>query len=210
MFFIIYIAVIAFALYLIFHDRGEGEGKSRRAAARIDYRPEQPGPVPQTPVSPTPKPLEPAPPIRPVAARPTVSPRNVAERALSWSYLDSIEFDERLIAQTMRADIAGMRHYCSFADVGPVNGYVQPEPGNPHDPRAQVVIRADGKKLGYIPRYALDEYENFSGGFLVCPFSGRVTVDNKGYMRADILVVRPTDRNSVKERLADFINQDNK
>ena len=210
MFYIIYIAVIVFALYVIFNDRHEDGGKPRRSSERLDYHPEQPGPIPQEPVSPTPKPLEPAPPVKAVAARPaapTVSKRNVSERALSWSYLYSLEFDERLVSQTMRTDITGMRYYCSFADVGLVNGFVQPEPSNPHDPRAQVVIRADGKKLGYIPRYALDEYVNFSGGFLVCPFAGRVTVDNKGNMRADILVARPTSREFVKEKLSDFLER---
>jgi hypothetical protein len=101
-FYVIFIAALAFALYVILHDRGEGDGKSRRSQRRIDYRPEQPGPVPQTPkpqtpVSPAPKPLEPAPVIKPVAPRPAVPPvhnRNVAERPLSWTYLSTLDYDE--------------------------------------------------------------------------------------------------------------------
>ena len=209
MFYIIFFAVIAFALYVIFHDNGEGEKTSRKTSTRPTYHPEQQGSVPQTPVSPTPKPLEPAPVIKPVAARPavsTVSNRVVSERPLSWTYLYSLKFDDSLAEETMRTEITGMRYYCSFADVGLVNGIVQPEPENPHDPRAQMVIRADGKKLGYIPRYALDEYWSVTGGHLVCPFAGRITVDSKGYMRADIAVALPANRGFVKEKLSDFIS----
>ncbi len=210
MFYIIFFAVILFALYLIFHDNHPGEVKSRRTPGRIDYRPEQPGPVPQTPVSPTPKPLEPAPAIKPVSARPaapTVQHRVVTERPLSWTYLDTLYYDDSFAGVVMRTEVAGMRYYCSFADVGLVNGVVQPEPENQNDPRAQVVLRADGKKLGYIPRYALDEYWNFSGGETPCPFAGRVTVDKKGYMRADILVAWPESRDFVKDSLSAFVEQ---
>ena len=208
MFYIIFTAVILFALYLIFHDNQEGEGGKSKKVSRTPYRPEQNGGVPLTSVSPTPKPLEGAPVNRPVAARPAVSAvrsRVVSERPLSWSYLYSLTYDEGLSGETMRTEIAGMRYYCAFADEGLVNGIVQPEPENPHDPRAQVVIRADGKKLGYIPRYALEEYENFNADNLVCPFAGRVTVDNKGYLRADILVALPESREFVKDALSAFV-----
>lgn len=206
-FYIIFIAVIVFALYLIFHDNREGEGSKRKTPSRTTYRPEQHGSVPLTPVSPTPKPLEPAPVVKPVAARPaapTAPSRFVSERPLSWTYLYSLQYDESLPSRTMRTEIAGMRYYCAFADIGLVNGIVRPEPGNPHDPRARLVLRADGKKLGYIPRFALDEYENFNDGDLVCPFAGRIRVDSKGYMRADILVALPQSRETVKEELSSF------
>ena len=108
--------------------------------------------------------------------------------------------------KTMETEIAGLRYYCSLVDIGPISGVVRAEPDNAHDPRAQVVIRADGKKLGYIPRYALDEYWNFTGGHLVCPFAGRVNVDSKGYMRADISVALPSTRDFVKEKLSDFVS----
>ena len=210
MFYVIFFAVIAFALYVILHDRGEGEGKSRRTTPRrIDYRPEQPGPVPQTPVSPVPKPLEAAPAIKPVAARPaapTAPNRNVAERPLSWSYLNTLDYDEEIDGDTMETEITGMRYYCSFADIGPVNGIVRPEPGNPQDPRAQVVIRADGKKLGYIPRTALDDYEDFNGDNLVCPFAGRIKITRQGYIWAEILVALPESLEFVKAELTEYVN----
>ncbi len=37
MFYVIYIAVIVFALYLIFHDRPEGEGQRRKPQARVSW-----------------------------------------------------------------------------------------------------------------------------------------------------------------------------
>ena len=84
-----------------------------------------------------------------------------------------------------------MRYYCSLADVGLVNGTVSPEPNNPHDPRAQVVIRADGKKLGYIPRTALDEFEAFNPKNLPCPFTGRITVDTSNHLYGTLHITQP-------------------
>ena len=216
MFYVIYIAVIVFALYLIFHDRpkGEPEGPKRPGRPSTLYRPENPGPVPQTPVSPTPKPLEPAPRVvKPAAARtamPTVpvapaAASSAPERKLSWTYLYDLEYDEDVIGDTLETEITGMRYYCSLADLGPVNGVVQPEPENPHDPHAQVVIRADGKKLGYIPKNALPEYEDFNPDDLVCPFAGHVKVTRQGYMWADILVALPESRDFVKEELTAYL-----
>jgi hypothetical protein len=105
----------------------------------------------------------------------------------------------------METEVTGMRYYCSLAAVGLMNGTVRPEPENPHDPRAQVVIRADGKKLGYIPRTALPGYEEFNQRNLVCPFAGRVSVDRQGYMKADILVALPVNRDWVKKQLSDYM-----
>lgn len=105
----------------------------------------------------------------------------------------------------METEITGMRYYCTMADVGLVNGTVRPEPGNPHDVRAQVVIRADGKKLGYIPRRDLDEYEDFNDDDLVCPFAGEVKVDPNGYMHANILVALPESLKFVKEELTEYL-----
>ena len=107
----------------------------------------------------------------------------------------------------METEVTGMRYYCSLADVGPVNGIVRPEPGNVHDRRAQVVIRADGKKLGYLPRYALDEYENFNVDNLECPFAGTVNVDKNGYMLAFILIALPVSPDFVKQELIGYVGE---
>ena len=194
MFYIIYIAVIVFALYLIFHDRPEGERKRRREPER----PQRPS-MPYLPESPMPKPLEPARPIEP---------------ALSWGYLDALAYDEGCSwgvgpdMDTMRTEITGMRYHCSLADVGPVNGFVKPEPENEHDPNAQVVVRADGKVLGYIPRTALPDYGDFNRRGLTCPFAGYVKVSRQGYLWADILVALPTGRSFVESALTAYLEEE--
>jgi hypothetical protein len=210
MFYVIYFAVIAFALYLIFHDR------PKEPTRREPQRPQAPQ-VPQVPQTPArPKPAEPevrpeAMPrprvVEPVAARPAVATVDpfAAKRELSWTYLDALEMDEELDGDSLETEITGMRYYCTLADLGPVNGYVKPEPENPHDPEAQVVIRADGKKLGYIPREALEEYGEFNPEGLVCPFAGVVKVTRQGYLWADILVALPAGREFVEEELTDYL-----
>ena len=187
MFFIIYFAVIVFALYLIFHDRPKVPER------REPQRPQAPQ-VPQTPVRPQ------APAVPEV-----VMPKPEVRRSLSWTYLDALEMDEELDGDSLETEVTGMRYYCTLADLGPVNGYVKPEPENPHDPEAQVVIRADGKKLGYIPREALEEYGEFNPEGLVCPFAGYVKVTRQGYLWADILVALPAGREFVEEELTDYL-----
>lgn len=193
MFYVIYIFVIAFALYLIFHDRfgEEGQRKSLSSGPSAHTIP----PEPQTPIPPTPERPDPQP----------VSPAPKPERELSWSYLYKLEYDEALVGDVMETEVTGMRHYCTLADLGPVNGIIQPEPENPHDPQAQVVIRSDGKKLGYIARNALPEYQNFNPTNAVCPFAGRVKVTRQGYLWAEILVALPMDRDFVKEELTSYL-----
>ena len=131
-----------------------------------------------------------------------------AKQELSWSYLYKLEYDESLVGDVMETEVTGMRHYCSLADLGPVNGIIQPEPENPHDSTAQVVIRADGKKLGYIARNTLPEYQNFNPTNAVCPFAGYVKVTRQGYIWADILVAIPTDRDYVKDELTAFLDSE--
>ncbi len=41
----------------------------------------------------------------------------------------------------------------------------KPDPDNPNDSRAQQVVRADGKVIGYIASDALEEYEDLTGWF---------------------------------------------
>ena len=125
MFYVIYIFVIAFALYLIFHDRfgEEGQRKSLSSGpsahtippepqARVPLSPERPE---QQPVKPAPRPVREAPKpgkpntvptnpapriVPPAPARPAVPTYVVqepGERELSWSYLYKLEYDEALV-----------------------------------------------------------------------------------------------------------------
>ena len=91
----------------------------------------------------------------------------------------------------METEIAGLRYYCSLVDIGPISGAVRAEPDNAHDPRAQVVVRADGKQLGYIPRAALDEFEAFNPKNLPCPFTGRITVDTSNHLYGTLHITQP-------------------
>ena len=93
--------------------------------------------------------------------------------------------------KTMETEIAGLRYYCSLVDIGPISGVVRAEPDNAHDPRAQAVVRADGKLLGYIPRAALDEFEAFNPKNLPCPFTGRITVDTSNHLYGTLHITQP-------------------
>ena len=201
--YLVILLLLAVALVIFLHndhDRSYDKKKSQ-----VSLPPEQPTVRPKVEPKPEPRP-EPkkAPKVEP-EPRPKPEPKVEPRRTLTWTYLAAVEYDEDLPEMTMETEVTGMRYYCSLADVGPVNGIVRPEPDNPHDARAQVVIRADGKKLGYIPRYALDEYENFNEYGHVCPFAGTVTVDNNGYMLAFILVALPVSPTFVKEELTGYV-----
>ena len=250
MFYVIYFAVIAFALYFIFHDRFGEEGQRKRMSSDQPanaYHPEPQARVPQTPESPEPQTINPAPrtinpaprtvnpaprtvnpapkpqkpntvPVNPAPrivppaparpAAPTYGVTKPEERELSWSYLYKLEYDEALAGDVMETEVTGMRHYCTLADLGPVNGIIQPEPENPQDPKAQAVIRSDGKKLGYIARNNLPQYEFFNPTNAVCPFAGHVKVTRQGYIWADILVALPLDRDFVKDELSAYLDAD--
>ena len=119
-----------------------------------------------------------------------------------------LEYDDSLIGDTMETEIVGMNYYITEADVGPVNGIVKAEPNNPHDHRAQLVLRADGKKLGYIPRRDLDDYEDFNEDGNICPFAGEIRMDSNGFFHADIMVALPESRDFVKEELSDYMEDD--
>ena len=90
-----------------------------------------------------------------------------------------------------RESSAGLRYYCSLVDIGPIRGEVRAEPDNAHDPRAQAVVRADGKLLGYIPRASLDEFEAFNPKNLPCPFTGRITVDTSNHLYGTLHITQP-------------------
>ena len=195
---VVFLVIIGLVI-LLSNDHDRSYDKKER---RMTLPPEVPKPKPQ----PQPKP-EPAPKPQPQPQpKPKEPPKEEPQRTLTWTYLYGLDYDGSLPEETMETEVTGMRYYCSLADVGPVNGIIRPEPDNPHDPRAQVVIRADGKQLGYIPRYALDEYENFNDHNVVCPFAGTVSVDNKGYMMAFILVTLPVSREFVKEELTGYMD----
>lgn len=191
------IICILFVLFRDDHDRSYDNRDIKSRPSTI-LPPEQPAAPRDKTTVPTPvRQMNPVKPVKKVHVEP--------ERELSWTYLYSLEFDDGIVGDIMETEISGMNYYCTPGDAGPVNGIVRPEPDNPHDPRAQVVIRSDGKKLGYIPRYALDEYEVFNSFNLVCPFAGRVVLGRRGWIHADIMVALPESRDFVKEKLSEYM-----
>ena len=123
------------------------------------------------------------------------------QREVDLSFLDRLDYNEALEENTDTFDIAGLRYHCSEQDCGVIVGYVKPEPSNPHDPRAQAVIRSDGKLLGYIPRTQLDWYEDFNEDNLECPFVGEIQTDGRGSLVAEIKVIMPVSRSYVEEEI---------
>lgn len=134
-----------------------------------------------------------------------VEPDDEAE-APDLSFLDTLVYDEELEENTETFDIAGLRYNCTIQDCGPIAGIVKPEPSNPHDPRAQAVIRSDGKLLGYIPRTQLDWYEGFNEEGIVCPFVGEIELDRaSASLTAEIKVILPVSREYVEDEILEGV-----
>lgn len=197
MFYIILAAVVLFLLVVIFRDDNDGHynkrGETRRPAILPPEQPKKPKPAQQAP-----RPKQPA----SLKSEAQTAPK----RLLTWTFLYNLKYNGTIVGNTMETEITGLQYYCSHSDLGPVNGTIWHEPNNPKDPRARVVIRDDGKKLGYLPRYALNEYEAFNDKNLVCPFAGRIRVDQRGFLRADIRVALPESREFVKEKLSEYLD----
>ena len=211
MFYIILAAVVLFLLVVIFRDDNDGHynkrGETRRPAILPPEQPKKPKPAQQAtrPAQQKPRPAPQAPrPKQPVSLKSEA--QSAPKRLLTWTFLYNLKYNGTIVGDTMETEITGLQSYCSPSDLGPVNGTIWHEPNNPKDPRARVVIRDDGKKLGYLPRYALNEYEAFNDKNLVCPFAGRIRVDQRGFLRADIRVALPESREFVKEKLSEYLD----
>lgn len=126
------------------------------------------------------------------------------EEEMDLSFLDNLDYYEDLEENSETFDITGLRYYCTVHDCGTIVGVVKPDPSNSHDPRAQAVIRSDGKLLGYIPRTQLDWYEDFNEEDVVCPFVGEIELDrsNAGLV-AEIKVIIPSSIEYVRAEIED-------
>ena len=212
MFFIIFTILLIFALVAIFRDDHDPTYDRKGSRTSADVPPEvtmakqnlsnQPNQPNQ------PKPIESLFPRDKTAVHsplPRMQEHIGPKQTLSWTFLYSLDYYENFPREVFHTIISGMYYYCTPDDVGPVNGIVRPEPDNPHDPKAQVVIRADGKKLGYLPRHVLNQYEAFSEGAVACPFAGNISVDRQGRFGAYIRIALPQSREFVKETLTKFM-----
>ena len=126
------------------------------------------------------------------------------DEEMDLSFLDTLDYYEDLEENTETFDITGLRYHCTVHDCGKIVGYVKPEPSNVHDARAQAVIRADGKLLGYIPRTQQDWYEDFNEQNVVCPFVGEIELDRStARLIAEIKVIIPVSQEYVEEEIED-------
>lgn len=210
MFYVILISVVLVALFLIFRDDHD---KSYNKNEHSAPRPPQHKPEPPSSVFPSIKQSV-------QYAQDVVEEfeKDVEERGeygneeeeqdeekihLDLSFLLSLDYDEDLDENTETFDITGLRYHCTAEDCGPIVGYVQPDPSNVHDSRAQAVIRADGKLMGYIPRTQLDDYEDFNEDDVVCPFVGEIELDDRGWLIGEIKVIIPTSIEFVRNEIED-------
>ncbi len=129
----------------------------------------------------------------------------VPDKPLTWDYLDTLSFTDRLLGGQVEIELTGLVYYCTKDDLGPVNGIIRPEPDNPYDPQAMVAIRADGKRIGYIPRSAQKDYKRIFGGQRSCPFAGWVLITQMGWMFANVLITVPKNRNDVERKLSHYV-----
>ena len=181
MFYIILIACVCFALFLIYRDDHD------TSYNRND----------------TPKPSV----SKPVQSVRTVN-KEYAENRFpedknnsNLSFLEHLVYYEDLEENSETFDVTGLRYYCSPNDRGRIVGIVRPDPSNVHDPRAQAVIRSDRKMLGYIPRTQLDWWEEFNGQNVVCPFVGEIQIDGRGWLVAEIKAIIPVSREFVEDEI---------
>ena len=128
------------------------------------------------------------------------------EEEADLAFLDTLDYYEDLAENAETFDIAGLRYHCTVKDCGRIVGIVKPEPSNVHDSRAQAVIRADGKLLGYIPRTQQDWYEEFNEANVDCPFVGEIEIDpSTASLIAEIKVIIPVSREFVQEEIEDGV-----
>ena len=195
MFYVILISVVLVALFLIFRDdHDKSYNKNEHSAP-----------------SPPQNKLEPPSSVFPSIKQSAHYAQDVVEEEeqdekevhLDLSFLLSLDYNEDLDENTETFDITGLRYHCTAEDCGPIVGYVQPDPSNVHDSRAQAVIRADGKLLGYIPRTQLDDYEDFNEDDVVCPFVGEIELDDRGWLIGEIKVIMPTSIEFVRDEIED-------
>lgn len=228
MFYVILGIVVVVALFLIFRDDHDNSYNRKETGPRQAPPQPQSKPQPQAKPEPQPKPQQPKSEPKPqkspfeslrdellgeietailgvkeVLQQPAVKVEEPEEEeGLDLTFLDVLDYYEDLAENVETFDIAGLQYHCTVHDCGPIVGYVEPEPTNKQDYRAQAVIRSDGEILGYIPRTQLDWYEDFNPQNVVCPFVGEIELE-KGTSKliAEIKVIIPSSREFVEEEI---------
>jgi hypothetical protein len=182
MFYAILGIIVVIALFLIFRDDHDDSYNRSEKSPNKAQQPQRP--KAETTSSPKANPQEEQ--EQPDAEEPE-------DTEVDLAFLETLEYYEDLEENTETFDITGLRYHCTIHDCGKITGVVKPEPSNVHDPRAQAVIRSDGKLLGYIPRTQLDWYEDFNTENVECPFVGEIELDRStARLIAEIKVILPS------------------
>ena len=186
MFYIVVIAVVLFALYLIFkddHDRSYNQAKYNKKEKS----------APQPPVVQKPDPVEEL--EEPVK-------EELIEEELDLSFLDTLDYYEFLDENTETFDIDEVQDFCNLYDAGTIVGVVKPETWSliPR-PGAKAIFDHEGGRLGFIPSTQLKWYNEFNQQEVVCPFVGRIDIDRNGGLVGEIKAIIPTSREFVEKEI---------
>lgn len=126
---------------------------------------------------------------------------------IDLSFLDDLVFYSNLKEKYDDFDIVGIHYHYPDKSNHTIVGTISPEPSNVHDSRAQVVVRSDGQKVGYIPRAQQSRYEAFNKRNVICPFVGTIKVNSRGDMVALITAILPVDKERVRKAIEDKLKR---
>lgn len=204
MFYVVVIAVVLFALYLIFkddHDRSYNQTKYNKKEKSAP----QP-PVVQKPVQEV-KPVTQEQKVVPPREEPPVeepTEEEPQEEELDLSFLDTLDYYEFLDENTETFDIDEVQDFCNLYDAGTIVGVVKPETWSliPR-PGAKAIFDHEGGRLGFIPSTQLKWFNEFNQQEVVCPFVGRIDIDRNGGLVGEIKAIIPTSREFVEKEIRD-------
>lgn len=202
MFYVVVIAVVLFALYLIFkddHDRSYNQtkyNKKEKSAPQL--------PVVQKPVQEV-KPVTQEQKVVPPREEPPVeepTEEEPQEEELDLSFLDTLDYYEFLDENTETFDIDEVQDFCNLYDAGTIVGVVKPETWSliPR-PGAKAIFDHEGGRLGFIPPTQLKWFNEFNQQEVVCPFVGRIDIDENGGLVGEIKAIIPTSREFVEKEI---------
>lgn len=201
LFLVLFLILIAVALFLIFHDDHDdsytrSENKANRKTPPSNYR--KSGEPRVAPLS--------APRVAPQTA-PKATPvppsrgQGRPEKVLDFDYLLRIPYDPTLPERTMSSFIAGLQGFCTPNDLGGVVGYVVTDSVT----GAMEVHASDDSLMGFLPMKDRSAYLAFNPGRAVCPFAGHIGISTTGRYYADIRIVLPSSHPFVLASLHSFL-----
>lgn len=201
LFLVLFLILIAVALFLIFHDDHDdsytrSENNAKRKTPPSTYRKSG-----EPRVAPLAAPRV-APQMAPKAAPvPPSRGQGRPEKVLDFDYLLRIPYDPTLPERTMSSFIAGLQGFCTPNDLGGVVGYVVTDSVT----GAMEVHASDDSLMGFLPMKDRSAYLAFNPGRAVCPFAGHIGISTTGRYYADIRIVLPSSHPFVLASLHSFL-----